>query len=68
MEYTNSRIRELIADHIHNERDRKILERRLIDGIVFEKLAEEFEMSPRQIRTIVHKNESVLFRHIKVVE
>lgn len=68
MEYTNSRIRELIAEYIHNERDRKILERRLIDGIVFEKLAEEFEMSPRQIRTIVHKNESVLFRHIKVVE
>ena len=68
MDYTNSQIRELIADHIHNERDRKILERRLIDGIVFEKLAEEFEMSPRQIRTIVHKNESVLFRHIKVVE
>ena len=68
MEYTNSRIRELIAEHIHNERDRRILERRLIDGIVFEKLAEEFEMSPRQIRTIVHKNESVLFRHIKVVE
>ena len=57
MDYTNSQIRELIADHIHNERDRKILERRLIDGIVFEKLAEEFEMSPRQIRTIVHKNE-----------
>ena len=68
MEYTNSQIREMIAEHIHSERDRRILERRLIDGIVFEKLAEEFEMSPRQIRTIVHKNESVLFKHIKVVE
>lgn len=68
MEYTNSQIREMIAEHIHSERDRRILERRLIDGIVFEKLAEEFEMSPRQIRTIVHKNESVLFRHIKVVK
>ena len=68
MEYTNSQIREMIAEHIHSERDRRILERRMIDGIVFEKLAEEFEMSPRQIRTIVHKNESVLFRHIKVVE
>lgn len=68
MEYTNSQIREMIAKHIHSERDRRILERRLIDGIVFEKLAEEFEMSPRQIRTIVHKNESILYRHIKVVE
>jgi len=65
MEYTNSRIRELIAEYIHHERDRKILERRLIDGVVFEKLAEEFDMSPRQIRNIVHRNESILFRHIK---
>ena len=68
MEYTNSRIRELIAEYIHSERDRKILERRLIDGIVFEKLAEEFEMSPRQIRTIVHRREEELFRHIKEVK
>jgi len=65
MEYTNNQIRELIAEHIHSERDRKILERRLIDGIVFEKLAEEFDMSPRQIRNIVYKNESMLFRKIK---
>ena len=64
VEYTNSQIRELIAEHIHSERDRKILERRLIDGIVFEKLAEEFDMSPRQIRNVVHRNESILFRKI----
>ena len=65
MEYSNSQIRELIAEYIHNERDRKILCRRLIDGITFEKLAEEFEMSDRQIRVIVHRNESILFRHVK---
>lgn len=63
MEYTNSRIRELIAEHIHSERDRRLLERRLIDGIVFEKLAEEFELSPRQTRTIVHRCEEILFKH-----
>lgn len=63
MEYTNSHIRELIAEHIHSERDRNILCRRLIDGITFERLAEEFEMSPRQIRSIVHKNENILFKH-----
>lgn len=64
MEYTNSQIRELIAEHIHSERDRAILLRRLIDGITFERLAEEFEMSPRAIRTLVHRNEAVLFKHI----
>lgn len=64
MEYTNSQIRELIAEHIHSERDRAILERRLIDGITFERLAEEFEMSPKAVRMIVHKQEVVLFKHI----
>ena len=65
MEYTNSRIRELIAEHIHSERDRKILERRLIDGITFEKLAEEFDMSVRQMQNIVKKSENLLFKHLK---
>lgn len=65
MEYTNSQIKALIAEHIHSERDRQILLRRLVDGITFEKLAEEFVMSPRQIRTIVHKQENILFRNIE---
>ena len=65
MEYSNSQIREAIAEYIHSERDRAILLRRLIDGIVFERLAEEFEMSPRQIRTIVHRCEAVLFKHMR---
>lgn len=64
MEYSNSQIREAIAEYIHSERDRKILERRLIDGVTYERLAEEMEMSPRQIRSIVHREEAVLFRRI----
>ena len=63
MEYSNSQFRDLIHEYIHSERDRRILERRLIDGITFERLAEEFEMSPRQIRTIVHKSEITLYKH-----
>lgn len=64
MEYTNSRIRELIEEYIHNKRDRTILMVRLIDGLTFEQIAELVEMSPRQVRTIVHKCESILFRHL----
>jgi AraC-like DNA-binding protein len=66
MEYTNSQIRELIADIIHSERDRDILERRLVDGITFERLSEEFQMSPRQIKNIVRKSESILFSYLEV--
>lgn len=64
MEYTNSLIRDLIAEHIHSERDRALLCRRLIDGVTFERLSEEFQLSPRQTRTIVHRCEEVLFRKL----
>lgn len=64
MEYSNSRIREIIAEYIHSERDRAILCRRLIDGITFEALAEEFGLSPRQTRAIVHKCEEKIFKHL----
>jgi len=64
MEYTNSRIRELIAEYIHSERDRAILERRLVDGITFDRLADEFDMSPRQMKSIVYKLQEDLFKHL----
>ena len=64
MEYTNSRILEVIREHIHSDRDRGILARRLVDGITIEKLAEEFELSPRQIKNILYKNEEILFRKL----
>lgn len=64
MEYTNSQIKALIAEHLHSERDRQLLYRRLIDGITFEKLSEEFSLSPRQTRSIVHKCEAILFKHL----
>ena len=61
MEYTNSQIRQLIDEHIHSERDREILKRRLVDGICFEPLAEEFGLSVRQVKTIVYKASAILF-------
>lgn len=61
MEYTNSQIKALICEHIHSSRDRKILYRRLVDGMTYECLGEEFQMSVRQIKTIVYKAEKTLF-------
>ena len=64
MEYTNSQIRSLIDEHIHSERDRSMLYRRLIDGITIEKLSEEYELTPRQTWNIIHKNEQILFKYL----
>ena len=61
---SNSELEKLINEWIHSERDRKILKRRLIDGICYEPLAEEMGMSVIQIKRIVSKTEAKLFKHI----
>ena len=54
----------LIDEWIRSERDRAILKRRLLDGITYERLAEEFDLSVRQIKTIVYKSENRIFAHM----
>ena len=64
-----SAIEHLIDEWIigHNaERDRAILKRRLCDGICYEPLAEEFDLSVRQIRNIVYKQQNKLFKHLLI--
>lgn len=60
----NYELSDLIDRFVKGERNRAILKRRLIDCICFEPLAEEFEMSTRQIKTIVYKAQNQLFKHI----
>ena len=64
IDYTNTQIASAIDEWIHSERDREILKRRLIDGICFEPLAEEFGLSPRHVKNIVYKAQETLFKHI----
>lgn len=63
-QYTNPHIRRIIDEYIHNERDRRILIRRFIDGICYEPLAEEFDLSVRQVKNIVYKHERTIFEHL----
>ena len=63
-EYTNSQISFVIDEYIHRERDRKILKRRLIDGVCFEPLAEEFGISTRQCKRIVYIGMERIIKHI----
>jgi len=56
IEYTNSQISHLIDEHIHNDRNRKILKRRFIDGCTYEQIAEEFDLSVRHVKNIVYKS------------
>ncbi len=65
MEYTNSQIKALICEHIHSARDRKLLYRRFVDGITYEQIAEEFDLSTRQVKNIVYKCEAILLQHLQ---
>ena len=64
MEYSNSEITRIINEYIHHERNRKLLLRRYCDGITLEALAEEFDLSVRQVKNIIYKNEDVIFKHL----
>lgn len=66
MKYTNSEMAFLIKEYVHNELHRKVLSRRLIDGVCFEPLAEEFGYSVSQIKRIVYKASAELFKHIDI--
>ena len=58
-----SEIEHIIDEWIFNERDRKILKRRMLDGICFEPLAEEFKLSVTTVKSVVYKNQTILNNH-----
>ena len=59
-----SEIEKLIDEWIFHERNRYIVKRRVLDGKTYEQLAEEFELSTQQVKTIIYKCQNVLLRHI----
>lgn len=62
-ELSRSQYETLIFEWIHSERDRALIKRRLLDGITYEKLAEEFEISVQQAKRICYKSQETLLRH-----
>lgn len=66
-EYSYTEVENAINSWIigqHAERNRNILKRRLLDGITYENLADEFGMSVRQIKNVVYRNERLIFKHL----
>lgn len=55
-----------IDEYIFSERDRSIMKRCLLDGITYERLAEEFELSVRQTFKIVDQCTIRLIKCMKI--
>ena len=64
MEYTNSQIKAVIAEHIHKERDREVLLRFYADRITQERIAEEFQMSVRGIQYIISRTRKTITENL----
>lgn len=61
---STSELSALIDEWIIKERDRAITKRRFCDGIIYAKIAEEFDMSERQIKRICYENFEKLINHM----
>lgn len=59
-----SEYEKVIEEWIFSERDRRLIRRRLFDGITYEALAEEFDLSVTQVKRIIYKTEAEIIRHI----
>lgn len=59
-EYTNSEMERIIDEHIHSQRDRVICKRCFIDGMTHERIAEEVDLTPRQVSNIISKSSIVI--------
>ena len=60
MTYTNSRMKFLIDEYIHNKKHREILKLCYLDGVSQMEIAAIMEMSPKQIYNIISKNTLIL--------
>ena len=55
----------LIDEWIFNEQHREMLKLNLLDGWTYERLAEKFEMSTRQVARVIPRLQNQLFKKIK---
>lgn len=62
---SNSELASLIDEWVRGERDREMLKDRLINGMLYEPLAEKYNLSVRATQNIIYKASEQLFKHVK---
>lgn len=61
---SKEQVLELIDSYIFHERNRQILRRRLLDGVGYEDLSEEFCLSVNQVKSVCYTAIQKLSSHI----
>ena len=62
---SNFELASLIDEWVRGERNREMLKDRLINGMMYEPLAEKYNLSVRATQNIIYKASEQLFKHIK---
>ena len=65
---SNSELAMLIDEWVRGldaERNREMLKDRLINGMLFESLAEKYNLSVRATQNIIYRASEQLFKHVK---
>lgn len=57
-------IDEWIINHRNAERNRELMKKHMIDGVSFEALAEEYDMSVRGVQYAIYRCQEIIFRHL----
>lgn len=64
-QYTNSQIKELIKEYIHDKTDRQILYYRFVDNDSLGEIAEKVKLDTTTVWRRIRKNEKELFSHLQ---
>ena len=59
--YSNSRLREIVEDYIHSERNRRILVDKYCNNKTIEQIAEIHELSVSQVKRIITRDGMIIF-------
>lgn len=63
MQYSNTQLREIVGEYVHDERARRIMLRKYADNITLERIAEEEDLSVSQVKRIIKKHYFSVFCH-----
>ena len=59
--YSNFRLREIVEEYIHSERDRQVLIEKYCNKKTIGQLADQFYLSETSIKNIISKGSEIIF-------
>lgn len=59
--YSNFRLREIVEEYIHSERNRRILIEKFCNKKTIEQIAEKYELSVSQVKRVVTRDGITVF-------